>query len=227
MDIDGLGEKIVDQLIEEKLINNFSDIYGLKYNRLIELERFAKKSVENLICAIEKSKKTTLPKLIYALGIRNVGEATAFDLAGHFKSLQKIKAASTEELENIQDIGPTVAKSINNYFNNEEKYSQLIAILDKGVFFEEIINDSPQSKELNGMTFVLTGTLPTLKREAAKNLIVSCGGKVVGSVSKKTDYLVAGEDAGSKLSLAENLDIKIINESELLILTKNIGSLWK
>ena len=225
MDIDGLGEKIVDQLIEEKLINNFSDIYGLKYNRLIELERFAKKSVENLICAIEKSKKTTLPKLIYALGIRNVGEATAFDLAGHFKSLQKIKAASTEELENIQDIGPTVAKSINNYFNNEEKYSQLIAILDKGVFFEEIINDSPQSKELNGMTFVLTGTLPTLKREAAKNLIVSCGGKVVGSVSKKTDYLVAGEDAGSKLSLAENLDIKIINESELLILTKNIGSL--
>ena len=225
MDIEGLGEKIVDQLIEEKLINNFSDIYRLKHEQLIELERFAEKSAENLIGAIEKSKKTTLAKLIYALGIRNVGEATAFDLAGHFKSLQKIKVASIEELENIPDIGPTVAKSINHYFNATEKYSQLMAIMDSGVFFEKIMADtSKQSNELNGMIFVLTGTLPSLKREAAKSLILSCGGKVVGSVSKKTDYLVSGADAGSKLDLAEKLDVKIINESELLILTKNIGS---
>ena len=225
MDIEGLGEKIVDQLIEEKLINNFSDIYRLKHEQLIVLERFAEKSAENLIGAIEKSKKTTLAKLIYALGIRNVGEATAFDLAGHFKSLQKIKVASIEELENIPDIGPTVAKSINHYFNATEKYSQLMAILDSGVFFEKIMADtSKQSNELNGMIFVLTGTLPSLKREAAKSLILNCGGKVVGSVSKKTDYLVSGADAGSKLDLAEKLDVKIINESELLILTKNIGS---
>jgi len=225
MDIEGLGEKIIDQLIEEKLINNFSDIYRVKHNQLIKLDRFAEKSSENLIDAIEKSKKTTLAKLIYALGIRNVGEATASDLAGHFKSLQKIKVASIEELENIPDIGPTVAKSINQYFNATEKYSQLMAILDTGVFYEKIIDDTlKQSKELNGMTFVLTGTLPSLKREAAKSLILSCGGKVVGSVSKKTDYLVSGADAGSKLDLAKKLDVKIINESELLILTKKIGT---
>jgi len=225
MDIEGLGEKIIDQLIEEKLINNFSDIYRVKHNQLIKLDRFAEKSSENLIDAIEKSKKTTLAKLIYALGIRNVGEATASDLAGHFKSLQKIKVASIEELENIPDIGPTVAKSINQYFNATEKYSQLMAILDTGVFYEKIIDDTlKQSKELNGMTFVLTGTLPSLKREAAKSLILSCGGKVVGSVSKKTDYLVSGADAGSKLDLAKKLDVKIINESELLIVTKKIGT---
>jgi len=225
MDIEGLGEKIIDQLIEEKLINNFSDIYRVKHNQLIKLDRFAEKSSENLIDAIEKSKKTTLAKLIYALGIRNVGEATASDLAGHFKSLQKIKVASIEELENIPDIGPTVAKSINQYFNATEKYSQLMAILDTGVFYEKIIDDTlKQSKELNGMTFVLTGTLPSLKREAAKSLILSCGGKVVGSVSKKTDYLISGADAGSKLDLAKKLDVKIINESELLIVTKKIGT---
>ena len=224
MDIDGLGEKILDQLIEENLINKFSDIYKLKKDQLINLERFADKSAEKLIEAIEKSKKTTLAKFIYALGIRNVGEATAFDLAGYFKSLQKVKTANIDVLEGIPDIGPTVAKSINQYFNNEEKYSQLIDIVDMGIIFEKVISDLPQSKELNGVTFVLTGTLPSLKREAAKNLILSCGGKVVGSVSKKTDYVVAGDDAGSKLALAEKLGINIINESELLILTKNIGS---
>ena len=224
MDIDGLGEKILDQLIEENLINKFSDIYKLEKDQLINLERFADRSAEKLIEAIEKSKKTTLAKFIYALGIRNVGEATAFDLAGYFKSLQKVKTANIDMLEGIPDIGPTVAKSINQYFNNEEKYSQLIDIVDMGIIFEKVISDLPQSKELNGMTFVLTGTLASLKREAAKNLILRCGGKVVGSVSKKTDYVVAGDDAGSKLALAEKLGINIINESELLILTKNIGS---
>jgi DNA ligase (NAD+) len=224
MDIDGLGEKILDQLIEENLINKFSDIYKLKKEQLINLERFADRSAEKLIEAIEKSKKTTLAKFIYALGIRNVGEATAFDLAGYFKSLQKVKTANIDMLEGVPDIGPTVAKSINQYFNDEEKYSQLIAIIDMGIIFEKVISDLPQSKELNGMTFVLTGTLPSLKREAAKNLILRCGGKIVGSVSKKTDCVVAGNDAGSKLALAEKLGINIINESELLILTKNIGS---
>ena len=224
MDIDGLGEKIVDQLIEERLINDFSDIYKLKKEQLIQLERFAEKSAENLIKAIESSKNTTLGKFIYAIGIRNVGESTAFDLAEYFKSLEKIKAASLAELEAVPDVGPTVAKSINGYFNNKEHYGQLMAILDMGITFELIQSDNRRSKELDGLTFVLTGTLPTLKREEAKNLILSSGGKVTGSVSKKTDYVIAGADAGSKLDLAEKLDVKIMNESELLTLIKNIGT---
>jgi len=224
MNIDGLGERIVDQLIDENLIDGFSDIYKLKKEQLVQLERFAEKSAENLIKAIESSKNTTLGKFIYAIGIRNVGESTALDLAEHFKSLKKIKATSLEELEAVPDIGPTVSKSINEYFNDESKYEQLMAILDMGVVFEKIQADTTRSKELNGLTFVLTGTLPSLRREEAKNLILSRGGKVTGSVSKKTDYVVAGDDAGSKLDLAVKLDVKVINELELLTLTKNIGS---
>ena len=223
MDIDGLGEKIVDQLIEENLIDEFSDIYKLNKDQLIQLERFAEKSAENLIEAIERSKNTTLGKLIYALGIRNVGESTASDLAEYFKSLEKIKAASLEELEAVPDIGPTVSKSISKHFNDERKYEQLMAILDMGIVFEQIQTDAIRTKELNGLTFVLTGTLPTLKREEAKTLIISCGGKVTGSVSKKTDFLLAGVDAGSKLDLAVKLGVKTINELELLTLTKKIG----
>ena len=223
MDIDGLGEKIVEQLIEEKLVDGFSDIYKLNKEQLIQLERFAEKSAENLIEAIERSKNTTLGKLIYALGIRNVGESTASDLAEYFKSLEKIKAASLEELEAVPDIGPTVSKSISKHFNDERKYEQLMAILDMGIVFEQIQTDAIRTKELNGLTFVLTGTLPTLKREEAKTLIISCGGKVTGSVSKKTDFLLAGVDAGSKLDLAVKLGVKTINELELLTLTKKIG----
>ncbi|MDC0127841.1 NAD-dependent DNA ligase LigA [Methylophilaceae bacterium] len=223
MDIDGLGEKIVDQLMEEGIVNDFLDIYKLKKDKLIQLERFAEKSAENLIEAIRKSKNTTLGKFIYAIGIRNVGESTAFDLAKYFKSLEKIKEATLEELEAVPDIGPTVSKSINEYFNSKVKYDQLMAILDIGIVFEQIQANKKRTKELDGLTFVLTGTLPTLKREKAKSIILSSGGKVVGSVSKKTDYVVAGADAGSKLNLAEKLDVRIINELELLKLTKNIG----
>ena len=223
MDIDGLGEKIVDQLLEAKLVNGFVDIYKLSKEQLIKLERFAEKSADNLIDAIEASKNTTLAKLIYALGIRNVGESTASDLAQHFKTIEKIKAASIEELEEVQDIGPTVSKSINEYFNDESKYNQIMDILSMGVVFEKITTNN-ESKELKGLTFVLTGTLPSLKRDEAKDLILKCGGKVTGSVSKKTDYVIAGADAGSKLDTAEKLNVKILNEAELLILTKNIGS---
>ena len=145
-------------------------------------------------------------------------------MAKYFKSLEKIKAATLEELEVIPDIGPTVSKSIKEYFDNKGKYEQLMAILDLGIVFERIQADIIRSKELDGLTFVLTGTLQKLKREEAKNLILSCGGKVVGSVSKKTDYVIAGTDAGSKLDLAEKLNVKIINELELLTLTKKIGT---
>ena len=224
MDIDGLGEKIVDQLIEEKLVDDFADIYKLKKEELAKLERFAAKSADNLIEAIERSKHTTLGKLIYAIGIRNVGESTAQDLAEYFKTLEKIKEASLDELEAVPDIGPTVSKSINQYFNDERKYKQLMAILDMGVVFDQMQADTIRTKELNGLIFVLTGTLPSLKREEAKILILRCGGRVASSVSKKTNYLVAGADAGSKLGLAAKLHVKIINESELITLTKNIGS---
>jgi DNA ligase (NAD+) len=223
MDIDGLGEKIVDQLLEAKLVDSFVDIYKLSKEQLIKLERFAEKSADNIIDAIEASKNTTLAKLIYALGIRNVGESTASDLAQHFKTIEKIKAASIEELEEVQDIGPTVSKSINEYFNDESKYNQIMDILSMGIVFEKITANN-ESKELKGLTFVLTGTLPSLKRDEVKSLILKCGGKVTGSVSKKTDYVVAGADAGSKLDTAEKLDVKILSEAELLILTKNIGS---
>jgi len=222
MDIDGLGEKIVDQLLEAKLIDGFSDIFGLKKEQLVKLERFAEKSAENLIEAIEKSKNTTLARLIYALGIRNVGESTASDLAQHFKSIEKIKTATIEELEEVDDIGPTVSKSINQYFNDKSKYNQIISILNMGVVFEKIKN-TKENRELKGLTFVLTGTLPSLNREEAKSLISKCGGKVTNSVSKKTDYVVAGADAGSKLNTAKTLNIKILNEVELLILTKKTG----
>jgi DNA ligase (NAD+) len=224
MDIDGLGGKIVDQLLEENLIDGFSDIYKLKKEQLIKLERFAEKSAKNLLKAIEVSKKTTLGKFIYAIGIRNVGESTALDLAEYFKSLEKIKAATLEELEAVPDIGPTVSKSIKEYFDNKGKYEKLMDILDLGIVFEQIQAGTIKSKELDGMTFVLTGTLQTLKRDEAKSLILSCGGKVVGSVSKKTDYVIAGTDAGNKLGLAEKLNVKVINELELLTLTKKIGT---
>ena len=189
----------------------------------MHLERFAEKSAENLINSIEKSKKTTLSKLIYALGIRNVGESTALELANYFKSLQKIRSASIDDLEDVPDIGPTVAKSINQYFNDDLNYKQLMNILDIGVVFDKPSSNNNQNQELIGMIFVLTGTLPSLKREEAKNLIQNCGGKVTGSVSKKTDYVLAGSDAGSKLEDAKKLNIKIINEQDLLNLTKNIG----
>ena len=224
MDIDGLGEKIIDQLIQEKLIENFSDIYKLKKEQLCQLERFAEKSADNLIIAIEKSKNTSLAKLIYALGIRNVGESTATELAKYFKSLNKIKEANIDDLEEVPDIGPTVSKSIKQYFGDEKNYKLLMNMLDMGIVFEKIDIDTIQTKELNELTFVLTGTLPSLKREEAKKLILKCGGKVTGSVSKKTDYVIAGADAGGKKDLAAKLGVKIINESELLKLTKNIGS---
>ena len=224
MDIDGLGEKIIDQLIQEKLIENFSDIYKLKKEQLCQLERFAEKSADNLIIAIEKSKNTSLAKLIYALGIRNVGESTASELAKYFKSLNKIKEANIDDLEEVPDIGPTVSKSIKQYFGDEKNYKLLMNMLDMGIVFEKIDIDTIQTKELNELTFVLTGTLPSLKREEAKKLILRCGGKVTGSVSKKTDYVIAGADAGGKKDLAAKLGVKIINESELLKLTKNIGS---
>ena len=221
MDIDGLGEKIIDQLLESSLVLSVSDLYTVKTEKLLKLDRFAKKSAENLIESIEKSKKTTLGKFIYALGIRSVGEATAYDLAKQFGSIDKIMSASKESLLSIHDIGPTVATSIQNYFNEDTNREQLAILLKEGIQWDSIeVGAEEISNELEGLVFVLTGTLTSLKRDEAKNLILSCGGKVSGSVSKKTDYVIAGLDAGSKLDKASALGVKVIGEDEFILLTK-------
>ena len=220
MDIDGLGEKIVDQLIQNGLIKNFSDLYNIKSDDLINLERFAIKSALNLIQSIDKSKQATLAKFIYALGVRNVGEATANDLADHFGSIDALIDANIDDLINIHDIGPTVAESIVKYFADASNVTEIKLLLSKGFVLETVKTRDNTSSELEGLNFVLTGTLPNLKREDAKDLIMNNGGKVISSVSKKTDYLVAGDEAGSKLDKANALNVKIIDEDALIKLTK-------
>ena len=221
MDIDGLGEKIIDQLIDVNLINTFSDIYKIKKEQLTGLERFAEKSADNLITSIERSKKTTLGKFIYALGIRNVGEATSADIAKHYGAIDNIIEQDEDSLQQVDDIGPTVAKSIYQYFSNETNTNQILNLVDHGVSWEKIESmDHEANSKLNGLTFVLTGTLKNLKRDDAKSLIQRCGGKVTGSVSKNTSYLVAGEEAGSKLSNAIALNVQVLSEEELINLTK-------
>ena len=219
MNIDGLGEKIIDQLIDSNLLNQTSDFYRLKKEQLLSLERFAEKSADNLIKSIENSKNTSMARFIYALGIRNVGEATANDLANHFGNLNKIKQASLDQLIEVRDIGPTVAESIFKYFNSSESVNEIEQLVSLGIHWQDIKLDFNKNRELEGQVFVLTGTLPTLKRDEAKALIMNAGGKVSGSVSKNTDYVVAGDEAGSKLEAAKKLNITIIDESKLIELT--------
>ncbi len=219
MNIDGLGEKIIDQLMDSNLLNQTSDFYRLKKEQLLSLERFAEKSADNLIKSIENSKNTSMARFIYALGIRNVGEATANDLANHFGNLNKIKQASLDQLIEVRDIGPTVAESIFKYFNSSESVNEIEQLVSLGIHWQDIKLDLNKNRELEGQVFVLTGTLPTLKRDEAKALIMNAGGKVSGSVSKNTDYVVAGDEAGSKLEAAKKLNITIIDESKLIELT--------
>ena len=219
MNIDGLGEKIIDQLMDSNLLNQPSDFYRLKKEQLLSLERFAEKSADNLIKSIENSKNTSMARFIYALGIRNVGEATANDLANHFGNLNKIKQASLDQLIEVRDIGPTVAESIFKYFNSSESVNEIEQLVSLGIHWQDIKLDLNKNRELEGQVFVLTGTLPTLKRDEAKALIMNAGGKVSGSVSKNTDYVVAGDEAGSKLEAAKKLNITIIDESKLIELT--------
>jgi len=215
MDIEGLGDKLVDQLVDNAIIQTLADIYRLDVPRLASLERMGEKSAQNLIEAIAKSRNTTLARFIYALGIRNVGEATAKELARHFGSLGRLIEAGVDTLQRVPDIGPVVAESIFNFFaesHNREVISQLRA---QGVGWEEGASRG-QGGILTGKTLVLTGTLPTLTRDAAKELIEAAGGKVAGSVSKKTDYVVAGTEAGSKLGKAQELGVIVIGEEDLM-----------
>lgn len=215
MDIEGLGEKIVDQLVEAKLIYTLADIYQLTLAQLSQLKRMAEKSAQNLLDALEKSKNTTLARFIYALGIRNVGEATAKDLAKHFGQLNQLMEASIEDLLGVHDVGQVVAESITIFLSephNEDVIKKLIAA---GITWQEFSGKQVATGALLGKTFVLTGTLPSLSREEATVLIEEKGGKVTGSVSKKTDFVVAGADAGSKLEKAMTLQVTILDEAAL------------
>jgi DNA ligase (NAD+) len=215
MDIEGLGEQLVEQLVDRGLVTTPADFYKLGLVMLSELDRMAQKSAQNLIDALEKSKSTTLARFIYALGIRHVGESTAKSLAKHFGNLDALLDATEEQILAVDDIGPVVAQSILSFLHdaiNRELIAQLRA---SGIHWEEG-EPEQRSQHLAGKTFVLTGTLPTLKRDEAAAMIEAAGGKVSGSVSKKTSYVVAGEEAGSKLAKAEELGVAILDEAGLL-----------
>ncbi|MDD3934875.1 NAD-dependent DNA ligase LigA [Rhodoferax sp.] len=215
VEVEGLGDKLVDQLVDAGIINTLPDLYRLGFTALANLARMADKSAQNILDALEKSKQTTLPRFLFGLGIRHVGEATAKALARHFGKLDAIMDASEEALLAVADVGPIVAQSIRTFFDqahNREVVEQLRAC---GVTWLEGEPAPVAAQPLSGQTFVLTGTLPTLGREEAKALIEAAGGKVAGSVSKKTSFVVAGAEAGSKLEKARELGVAVLNEDQL------------
>ncbi|QQR82864.1 NAD-dependent DNA ligase LigA [Candidatus Campbellbacteria bacterium] len=216
-DIDGLGKEQVKLFLENGLISDFADIFTITKGDLLSLPRFAEKSADNLITSIEKAKKVTLARLLIGLSIEHVGEETAIDIAKHFKTLEKISSVSKEELEAIDGVGEIVAQSVYEWFRNAEN-KKLLTQLFKYITIESV-KDEIQGTKLKGQTFVLTGTLPTLSRDEAKEIIRANGGSVSGSVSKKTDYVVAGEEAGTKLDEAKKLGVKVISEKEFMSLT--------
>ena len=219
LNIDGLGEKVIDQLLEAGLIQTPADLYRLTEEKLLSLERFGKKSAANLLAALEKSKETTFARFIYALGIRHVGESTARDLATHFRSLEALTAADTEALLEVNDVGEVIAQSIRHFFEEPHNQKVIADLLNLGIHWP-IPQDSAANDLVSGKTFVLTGTLPSMGREEAKAMLIAQGAKVASSVSKKTDYVVAGAEAGSKLEKAQALGVTVIDEAKMLELLK-------
>jgi DNA ligase (NAD+) len=215
LDIDGLGEKLVDQLVDAEIVKGPADLYKLGLEALSGLERMGEKSARNLLAALEKSKHTSLPRFIYALGIRNVGEATAKDLAHHFGGIEALMKADEAELQEVADVGPVVAESIRKFFAEKHNVRVVEALRKAGVGWAEAARARPARGPAASKTFVLTGTLPGMTREEATALIEAHGGKVTGSVSKKTDYVVAGADPGSKLAKGEALGVTILDEAGL------------
>jgi DNA ligase (NAD+) len=218
VEVDGLGDKLVDQMVEAGIVRTLPDLYKLGLTALSELDRMAEKSAQNILIALQNSKQTTLPRFLYGLGIRHVGEATAKALVKHFGKLDAIMDAPLEQLTQVADVGPIVALSLRTFFDqahNREVVEQLRAC---GVIWTEGEPSPAALLALSGKTFVITGTLPTLGREELKEKLEAAGAKVAGSVSKKTHYLVAGSDAGSKLDKARELDIPILDEAGALAL---------
>ena len=222
MDVDGLGAKLIERLVESDRLRTPADIYTLSMKELSALERLGEKSAQKLVDAIEASKKTTLARFLYGLGIREVGEATAIALADYFGKLGPLMDADQEALTAVPDVGPVVASRIESFFNEPHNREIVDRLLEAGIQWpEKEPQRSPESGPLAGKTFVLTGTLPTMTREEAKKRIQAYGGKVTSSVSGKTDFVVAGENAGSKLSKAESLGVDVLDETGLLDLISN------
>ena len=215
LDIEGLGDKLVEQLVDQALVRTPADLYQLTLTQLVGLERMAEKSASNLLAAIEQSKQTTLARFIYALGIRNVGESTARELARHCGTLEALLAADEMRLTQIPDIGPIVAASLVHFFSEPHNLEVITQLQAAGVHWPDEQPPAQIASAIAGKTFVLTGTLPGMTRTQAKAQIEAQGGKVSGSVSKKTDFLVAGDEAGSKLERAQALGVSILNESQL------------
>jgi DNA ligase (NAD+) len=224
MDIEGLGDKLVDQLVDAGIVKSLADLYKLGLSSLAALERMADKSAANVIAALEQSKQTTLARFLYALGIRHVGEATAKDLARHFGRLDTLMQASEEALLEVNDVGPVVARSIRHFFAQTHHVEVVEQLRAAGVHWPEHEGAAAAPADalpLKGKTLVLTGTLPTLGREEAKAMIEAAGGKVAGSVSKKTHFVVAGSEAGSKLGKAQELGLPVLDEAGLRALLAN------
>ncbi|MBB3211922.1 DNA ligase (NAD+) [Herbaspirillum sp. Sphag1AN] len=218
IDIEGLGEQLIDQLVDKNVITTPADLYRLGLTSLAELDRMAEKSAQNVLDALEKSKSTTLARFIYALGIRHVGEATAKELARHFGNMDAVMAATSEQLLEVADVGPVVASSITAFFADALNVELVQQLRAAGLHWSEGSGIEMPARFLAGKTFVLTGTLPNLTRDDAAQKIEAAGGKVSGSVSKKTSYVVAGAEAGTKLAKAEELGITILDEAGLLAL---------
>lgn len=215
MDIDGMGDAIVKALVENNLVKSVADIYTLKAEQIASLERLGEKSAENLINAIEKSKSRPLDKVIFALGIRNIGQASAKLLCEKFPSIEKIMSATAEEIEEIDGFGKVMSENVAKAFSEQHRKDLISRLLELGVKMEYQATQTNDNR-FEGMTFVLTGTLETLKRDEAKKIIESFGGKVSDSVSKKTTFVVAGEEAGSKLEKAQSLGVNVLSETEFL-----------
>jgi DNA ligase (NAD+) len=216
LDIDGLGDKLIEQLIEQDAVRTPADLYSLTAAQLAQLERMGEKSAANLIAAIDRSRHTTLPRLLYGLGIREVGEATALALAQHFRTLERLMEADEAAIRQVPDVGPVVAAHVAAFFASEAHRSVIKALRGKGVTWPEMAVPPGGGQTLAGRTFVLTGTLESMSREQAQEALEARGAKVSGSVSKKTAYLVAGSDAGSKLARARELNVPVLDERQFL-----------
>jgi DNA ligase (NAD+) len=219
MDIQGLGDKLVEQLVDRDLVKTLADVFFLEEEQLATLERMGEKSAHKLKAAISAAKHTTLPRFLYALGIRDVGEATALALAQYFKNMHALRLAAKEEIQRVPDVGPVVAENVAAYFRESDNAAMLDRLLAAGIEWPELVA-AQSAGGLSGKSFVLTGTLSSMSRDAAGEAIRAAGGKVIGSVSKKTDYLVAGAEAGSKLKKAEELGISVLDEAKFLALLK-------
>lgn len=223
MDVDGLGDKLVEQMVDQGLIAHVSDLYSLKAEQLAAMERMGDKSAHNLITALENSKSTTLPRFLFALGIREVGEATALNLANYFGNLAALKQADADTLQQVPDVGPIVANHIAAFFQQDHNLEIIDALLAAGVHWQEQQAVDRDSLPLAGQTYVLTGTLTQMTRDEAKQYLLDLGAKVSGSVSKKSDAVVAGEKAGSKLSKAESLGVPVLDETAFIQLLQEHG----